>query len=87
MRTARRNPEHTIVAKPRPNVLRGESHDWCGSFLAGIADLALFAHPAKRIAFPHDSEADALRGDWITIGQDMGRVFERQQHAPTEEES
>ena len=87
MRTVRRNPEHIMVEKPRPNYLPGESQDCWGSFLAGIADLALFAHPAKRIAFPHDSEADALRGDWITIGQDMGRVFERQQHAPTEEES
>ena len=36
--------------------------------------------------FPHADAATALKGDWIKIGQDMGRVIEREQHASAKEE-
>ena len=87
MHVTRRTPRQPDIAKPTHKHLWDESHNWWNSFLTGMADLTLFAHPAERIPFPHDSEAGALKGDWIMIGQDMGRVLERQQHAPTKEEA
>ncbi len=87
MQATRRKPAHQGVERSRHDRSWPEPHTLWKSFLAGIADLTLFAHPAERIPFPHADEADALRSDWIKIGQDMGRVFERQQHASTKEEA
>ena len=50
------------------------------SFIAGLAALTSFGHPARRITCRHADVADALRNDWIRIGRDMGKVLARKQN-------
>lgn len=49
-----------------------------GSFVSNLGALTSFADPPHRIEYPHSSAADALRGDWLRIGQDMKTVIERE---------
>ena len=51
------------------------------SLVTGIAEVISFAHPARRITFPHTDVSSALRDDWVRIGLDMGSVLKRKQEA------
>ncbi len=45
--------------------------------VSSLASLASVCIPSKRIAYPHESEWAALRGDWLRIGEDMRVVMRR----------
>ncbi len=47
------------------------------TIVSSVASLATLCGPTARIAYPHDSEWDALRGDWLRIGADMATVTDR----------
>jgi hypothetical protein len=53
------------------------SRGWWASFVDGLASLADLCAPAPPIRYPHANEAEALRSDWLRIGRDMHRVFDR----------
>ena len=61
-----------------PNHFWGGSTDFLVSFVSSLGALASFADPPHRIEYPHSSSTDALRGDWLRIGQDMKTVIERE---------
>lgn len=47
--------------------------------IAALGSLASFAPSGGRsIQYPHSSECDALRSDWVRIGRDMKTVIERE---------
>ena len=54
------------------------SSDFLVSIVSGLGALTSFADPPLRIEYPHSSATDALRGDWLRIGQDMKTVIERE---------
>ena len=45
--------------------------------VSSLASLASTCLPVTRIAYPHESEWAALRGDWLRIGADMRAVMRR----------
>ena len=49
-----------------------------GSFVAGAGALASIWPAAQPARYPHRSETEALRGDFVRIGTDMRRVIKRQ---------
>lgn len=59
-----------------------------GSLIAGMGALASIWPPTSApLRYPHQSEAEALRGDTYRIGRDMHRVIERERarlEAPSE---
>jgi hypothetical protein len=59
------------------------SPHWCARprlwpmLVSSVASLATVGVVSTRVAYPHESEWDALRGDWLRIGADMWTVFNR----------
>ena len=73
---------HGKTVEPRRQ--RGLSHRFWSrplrlwrSFVRGIAELSSFAHPARRITYPHANVSSALKGDWVKIGLGMRTVIRR----------
>ena len=56
----------------------GGSSELLASFVSSLGALTSFADPPHRIEYPHFSTGDALKGDWLRIGQDMKTVIERE---------
>lgn len=75
------------IRKPLPHRFRSGSLYLWNSFVAGIAEVTSFAHPARRITLPHADVSSALKDDWVRIGLDMGAVVKRKQEGLVNEEA
>jgi uncharacterized membrane protein len=46
-------------------------------FTHGLAQIAAAGHVERRLPYKTRSAAEAFRGDWEKVGQDLGRTIER----------
>ena len=75
------------IQRPLSHRFRSGALNLWNSFVAGIAEITSFAHPARRMTLPHPDVSSALRNDWVRIGLDMGAVIKRKQDKLIDEEA